>query len=773
MKLGISAKVNIAMIAIALVTAALIEVTMDRHLVGLQRENDRRDVEAQFQRLTHAIDDASLAAESTASAIAVQTDVGALVAAGDRQGLAQIFVPGYGDFAGRYGVAQFQFHLPPATSLLRVHAPEQFGDDLSKMRPMLVAANTGPKALHGIEAGVKGLGIRGIVPVLHQGRHVGSVEIGFALDAGFLKRFKAGEPLEVTVQPVGAAAGGKKFATDGAPEMAPAEVSQVAQGGETFIESQRGDRSFLVLAKPLADYGGQPVAVVGMALDTSQSHAELARLRQYMLALSGLAMALAVAAGLVVGLGLTRPIRRLIAAIEKISRHEFDIDLKAAGRNDEIGDMARALGALSEESQRILASEHEQAEQRLELNRQQQSLRRTIQEQIAGIVDAAMQSNEAAIILTHMVADIRSAATESQNIAAAIDRIAALTGDISHSTEETATVAVDADEAARHGMSAATGAHQTMDLLAGAVTDVAGRIDSLSRMSGEIGAIVDGIETIARQTNMLALNATIEAARAGEAGKGFAVVAGEVKNLANQTAQATVDARTKIEALLGTMDSIVAATNDGQSRTEDGRGAVNQMADRLHSIESLVSTVRARMQEVADLVGQQAAAGAEVSRSSGMMAEQFQRNASQMGQILDAMSRSSASLDQRVEQFAALGTQRSVVEVAKNDHVRFKRSILDRIVDRNDLTAGSLVDHTGCRLGKWLTTVSADERRAIPAFARLDDPHRRVHAHGRAVLEHLAAGRTDQVWQEMEELEAASKDVAAILTEIGEGFETN
>ena len=89
---------------------------------------------------------------------------------------------------------------------------------------------------------------------------------------------------------------------------------------------------------------------------------------------------------------------------------------------------------------------------------------------------------------------------------------------------------------------------------------------ALSAASREIGAIVQLITTIAEQTNLLALNATIEAARAGDAGKGFAVVATEVKDLAQETAQATSDITSRITAI----QDMTARTADGDRHHHRG-----------------------------------------------------------------------------------------------------------------------------------------------------------------------------------------------------------
>jgi methyl-accepting chemotaxis protein/methyl-accepting chemotaxis protein-1 (serine sensor receptor) len=128
---------------------------------------------------------------------------------------------------------------------------------------------------------------------------------------------------------------------------------------------------------------------------------------------------------------------------------------------------------------------------------------------------------------------------------------------------------------------------------------------AIRESSNKVAKIIKVIDEIAFQTNILALNAAVEAARAGEAGMGFAVVAGEVRNLAQRSAQAAKDTASLLE------ESI--------ARSLEGSGRVEQVAHSIASITENVARVKGMVEEVRQASGQQAQGIDQVTQAIAQM----------------------------------------------------------------------------------------------------------------------------------------------------------
>jgi methyl-accepting chemotaxis protein len=165
-------------------------------------------------------------------------------------------------------------------------------------------------------------------------------------------------------------------------------------------------------------------------------------------------------------------------------------------------------------------------------------------------------------------------------------------------------------EVSRTGRQAVRDTVGSMSEIRARVEGIAENILALSEQTQQIGEIIATVNDIASQSNILALNASVEAARAGEYGKGFAVVAVEVRNLAEQSRQATARVRGILSDIQTATNATVMATEEGTKQVEEGMTLASQAGE---SIGQLAGVIEESAQAATQLVagGWQQAAGVE------------------------------------------------------------------------------------------------------------------------------------------------------------------
>ncbi|MBV8502915.1 MAG: cache domain-containing protein [Paucibacter sp.] len=179
-------------------------------------------------------------------------------------------------------------------------------------------------------------------------------------------------------------------------------------------------------------------------------------------------------------------------------------------------------------------------------------------------------------------------------------------------------------EAARQANQFAESASEVANRGGAVVSNVVATMSEISASSNKIADIIGTIDAIAFQTNILALNAAVEAARAGEQGRGFAVVAGEVRALAQRSAQAAREIKTLI--------------SDSTDRVEQGAALVQQAGQTMQDIVGAVQRVTSTIAEISASTEHQASSIAEVGAAISHMDQMTQQNAALVEQSAAAAS---------------------------------------------------------------------------------------------------------------------------------------
>lgn len=660
-------------------------------------QGEQLQLQAKFDQVQKVFEDSAAEALAMALVVAETPEVKRLFAQGDREGLSRLALPLYNNIKEQLHLAQFQFATPPATSFLRLHKPEKFGDDLTAIRQTLVQANQRQQSVSGLEIGVSGLGLRGVTPVSLAGKHIGVVEFGKDLNDALVIPLK--EKFNVDVSVIGPEGEGFKYLAKTHSLTIPAGQSPflrkiMAQEVVVFEQTHQDGKDLLTAYGPLKDYSGKTIGVLAIPRDISGAIAEIAETLYQMIA-GGMIflLLLLVVLNFIINRLINTPLRAVIDKFEKTGRGDLtqrltSKGLKALNCPDGLQEAQLECGCDDEESNcweicgsfatvikcpRLLSNSYKNCrecpdgyqsgvlDEFAELGTCFNAFIRNVRGMVTDLQDSVQEmtasSGELSTLAKGMEEGARVSADRTSSVAAAAEEMSANMNSVAAASEQAATN-VNMVAAATEQMSStiariAENTEKASSITSDAVKQAHGaseKVNILGKAASEISKVTEVISEISEQTNLLALNATIEAARAGEAGKGFAVVANEIKVLAKQTSDATQQIKLQIDGI---------QLSSGETIEE-----IRQISAVINQVNEIVLTIATAIEEQAATTGEiggsviQAAQGisevnenvAQTSAVSGNIASDI----SGASEVIQEMKRSASEVNGRAGDLAVI-----------------------------------------------------------------------------------------------------------------------
>ncbi|MGQ9558460.1 MAG: methyl-accepting chemotaxis protein [Desulfurispora sp.] len=507
--------------------------------------------------------------------IAQNPDIQEAFARRDRSRLYELTAPIFKE-ARKAGVDQFQFHLAPAIAFLRLHMPDKYGDDLSTIRPTVVACNKSLQTVAALEEGRGGYGFRVVMPMFYQGKHTGSVEYGLRLDEQMLNKWQhvTGGQLFIYRRASSDIAwqdnARNKLLLAGTQNedrfnIDPKLLESLFHANQQQIVRTAGQQ-YIALLIPLHDFHNQPLGYIKLV----QSRDFITRAFNSTATSTGvivlLSLIITVSLIFLLQAYFLRPLTQLVNCLDNIARGELGACV-TINTNDEFALLSASFNNMSQHIARLMGSI-------------------TI-----AAADFQDSSSQLAMSTGNLAANLRQLNAAAQELSGASQQLNADTHTLS---QQTSRLAAETEQSHSELHTSINQVQQIADQM----NRLSQTVEKLAGHSHSIAGIVNTVTEIAAQTNLLALNAAIEAARAGEAGRGFTVVAAEIQKLAISSADAGKKIKALIQEVMAEIDLLNQGMTTGKAAAAEGVAMVTSSVERIMAVTGGIQEMLRRLQGV-------------------------------------------------------------------------------------------------------------------------------------------------------------------------------
>jgi methyl-accepting chemotaxis protein len=624
----------------------------------------------------------------------------------DRTALLGLTMPLYNNMKKIIDLNVFHFHLPPATSFLRLQKPSKHGDDLSSFRHTVLAVNRTHQDAFGLEVGKAGVSVRAVVPVNYEGRPVGSVEFGAPINDTLLKIIK--EKIGVDNGFIIPDGNGFKYQARTLSSPLPAEIHPLLRkvmqdNKQTLVKQSKDGRAIMAIYTPMPDYSGKVVGVTCVPLDIT---GRIATAKKSALTIVGIgALALITVLSLIFFLFhslIDKPLRAVCKILDAAAagdlRQHTEIsniagincsEIMKCGNTDcsmygKTGYCWEEAGSASMHVQcpHILSGEYKSCSECKdcygavvqnefsELSVSTHAFISNTSQMIENIQKNTNDLNQSSDSLTQVAEQMNSKVTDtarrSEGVAAATEEMSGNMGSVAAATEEAA-ANVNMMTTATEEIGSTVGeirqstakAKDITDQAVKEAVDISAKVDELGNSAQDIGKVTETINEISSQTNLLALNATIEAARAGEAGKGFAVVANEIKDLAKQTAEATGEIKQRIEGIQNSTNVTVVGIKTITEIINEIDEIVSNIATALDEQAGTMTELTTNIQQAGEGIGEVA----ENVAQSSSVSQEIASDITQVNQATGEISEGTGQVREKADELKKLAENlRALIE---------------------------------------------------------------------------------------------------------------